>query len=145
MASTLQQTTRAQSAKAAARNDQALMNAFLRGKIEGRDFHHADHVRVGFELLCRHNFPDALATYSAALKGIATRAGNSGAYHETITVAFLSLIAEHQAAGQDADFESFIADNPELMDQSILKRWYSPERLLSDIARKTFVMPPGAR
>ena len=67
MASTLQQTTRAQSAKAAARNDQALMNAFLRGKIEGRDFHHADHVRVGFEL-CRHNFPDALATYSAALK-----------------------------------------------------------------------------
>jgi hypothetical protein len=143
MASTLRQTARAQSRKATARNDQVLTNAFLRGKIRGRDFRHADHVRVGFALLCRHNFPDTLALYSAALKGIAARAGNPHAYHETITVAFLSLIAELHAARHYADFESFIADNPDLMDKSILRRWYSPERLLSDIARKTFVMPDG--
>jgi hypothetical protein len=145
MPSTLRQAARRQSTKATTRNGQILTNAFLRGKIQGRDFHHADHVRVGFELLCRHNFPDALATYSAALKGIAARAGNPGAYHETITVAFLSLIAEHHAAGQYADFEAFIADHPQLMDKSILKRWYSSERLLSDLARKTFVMPDGDR
>jgi len=58
--------------------------------LDERVFHHADHVRVGFELLCRHTFPDALAAYSAALKGIAKRGGDPGAYHETITVAFLS-------------------------------------------------------
>jgi len=145
MASTVRQKTRSQSAKTPGKDKQLLLHSFLGGKIDGRDFHHADHVRVGFELLCRHTFPDALAAYSAALKGIATRAGNPGAYHETITVAFLSLIAEHHAAGRYADFEAFIGDNPQLLDKSILERWYAPERLLSDIARKTFVMPPGDR
>jgi hypothetical protein len=145
MASTLRHKTRSPSAKSPGKDEPLLLNAFLGGKIEGRSFHHADHVRVGFELLCRHTFPDALAAYSAALKGIATRAGNPGAYHETITVAFLSLIAEHRAAGRYADCEAFLKNNPQLLDKSILERWYAPERLLSDIARKTFVMPDGDR
>ena len=145
MASTLRHKTRSPSAKTPGKDEQWLLKAFLGGKIEGRNFHHADHVRVGFELLCRHTFPDALAAYSAALKGIAKRAGNPSAYHETITVAFLSLIAEHHAAGRYADCEAFIKDNPQLLDKSILERWYAPERLLSDIARKTFVMPNGDR
>ena len=145
MTSTLHKSTRAQSAATTVTGDHSLLDAFLRDEIDGRDFHHADHVRVGFELLGDRSFPDALAAYSAALKGIATRAGNPNAYHETITVAFLSLIAEHRAAGQYADFEAFVRDNPELMNKSILERWYAPQRLLSDIARHTFVMPEAAR
>ena len=123
------------------RNDRGLLQAFLRGKIEGRDFRHADHVRVGFEILHHHGFPDALAAYCAALKGMAARAGRPDAYHETMTVAFLSMIAERRAAGQCADAETFVFENAELMDKSILERWYTPERLFSDIARRTFVMP----
>jgi hypothetical protein len=137
MASTLRKRTAAYG--------QALLRAFVGGEIDGRHFHHADHVCVGFHLLRRNRFSDALAAYSAALRGIAARAGNPGAYHETITVAFLSLIAEHQAGGQYADFESFARDNPELMNKSILERWYAPARLHSDIARRTFVMPEAAR
>ncbi len=136
---------RTQPAKTTGKSGRTLLDDFLRGKIEGRDFRHADHVRVGFELLRSHSFPEALAAYSIALKGIAARAGNPGAYHETMTVAFLSLIAEQRAAGRYADFESFIAGNPALMDKSILERWYAPERLRSEIARKTFVMPDGDR
>jgi hypothetical protein len=139
MASTLRQKARDSSA------GQLLLQAFLDGKIDGRDFRHADHVRVGYELLCRHTFPEALAAYSAALKDIVTRAGNRGAYHETITVAFLALIAERQAAAHYGDFDAFIAANPELLDKSILERWYAKERLFSDIARKTFVMPHASR
>jgi hypothetical protein len=122
-------------------NDQALLRAFLQGKIDGRHFHHPQHVCVGFELLRHHGFCDALAAYSGALKGIAARAGNPGAYHETITVAFLSLIAERCAGGRHPDFESFERDHPELMDKSILARWYPSERLASAIARQTFVLP----
>jgi hypothetical protein len=126
-------------------NDKALLSAFLDGEIDIRNFHHAEHVRVGFELLCHHNFCDALAAYSAALKRIATRAGNPNAYHETITVAFLSLIAEYRASGQYPDFETFAQVNPELMDKSILGRWYAPERLASPIARQTFLLPEPLR
>jgi hypothetical protein len=118
-----------------------LLQKFLCGDVDGRDFHHADHLRVAFELLRSHNFRDALAAYSAALQAMAGRAGNPGAYHETMTVAFLSLIAEHSATGQYAGFDAFIRDHAELMDKSILERWYSPERLKSDIARRTFVLP----
>jgi len=145
MGSSVRQKVRTQSAKTTVNDDQLLLKAFLGGKIEGRSFRHVDHVRVGFGLLRQQNFPDALAAYCAALKGIAARAGNPGAYHETITVAFLSLIAERSAVGQHADFEAFIGDNPDLMDKTILERWYAPARLLSDIARKTFVMPDGDR
>ena len=144
MASTVRRKTPGRSANTAGQDRQLLLDAFLGGKIDGRDFHHADHLRVGFELLCRDTFPDALAAYSAALKGVAARAGNPGAYHETITVAFLSLIAEHHAAGRYTDFEALIGDHPQLLDKSILGRWYAPERLRSEIARRTFVMPePG--
>jgi hypothetical protein len=126
-------------------HDAALLGAFLRGEIEARDFHHAQHVRAAFELLRQHTFCDALSAYSTALKGIATRAGNPGAYHETITVAFLSLIAERSAGGQYADFESFSNAHPELLDKCILERWYAPERLGSAVARQTFVLPEAMR
>jgi hypothetical protein len=145
MASTLRRKARRHSTKPSGKGRHSLLEAFLGGKVDGRDFRHADHLRVAFDLLCRHTFPDALAAYSAALKDIATRAGNPGAYHETITVAFLSLIAEHHAIGGYADFEAFISDNPQLLNKSILERWYKKDRLISDVARKTFVMPDADR
>jgi len=122
-------------------NGQALLGEFLQGKIDGKHFHHPQHVRVGFELLREHGFCDALAAMSGALRGMAARAGNLGAYHETVTVAFLSLIAERCAGGKYSDFESFERDHPELRDRSILARWYPSERLHSAIARRTFVLP----
>lgn len=144
MASTPEPGTGAHAGGTAAERFDPLLDDFLGGRVDGREFHHADHVRVGFELLRRRTFPDALAAYSAALKDIAARAGNPGAYHETITVAFLSLIAERRAAGAYDGFTAFIRDNPELLDKSLLERWYAPERLLSDIARRTFILPRAA-
>jgi hypothetical protein len=124
---------------------EALVSAFLRAEIDGRTFRHADHVRVAFALLRRHDFSDAAATYTSALKAIAAKAGNPGAYHETITLAFLALIAERSAASEARDYDSFARANPDLLDKGILARWYTSERLGSDIARKTFILPEPAR
>jgi hypothetical protein len=145
MASTSPPGTRTPCAKKTMNRDQALLDAFLHAKIESRDFHHADHVRVAFELLRHHGFPEAAAVYSTALKDIATRAGHPAAYHETVTVAFLSLIAEHAATGDYADGESFTRAHPELLNKSILGRWYARDRLGSDLARRTFILPEAAR
>jgi hypothetical protein len=117
------------------------LKAFLHGEVDGRSFRHVDHVRVAFEILECHDFPDAVAAYAAALKTIAGRAGNPGAYHETITVAFLSLIAERRLAGQYKDFAAFIERNADLLDKALLARWYTPEKLRSETARRTFVLP----
>ena len=69
------------------------LRAFLRGDIDAANFRHADHVRMGFEILQHHDFPNAAVAFAGALKQIAARAA-PGKYHETITLAFLSLIAE---------------------------------------------------
>jgi hypothetical protein len=124
---------------------EALVSAFLRAEIDGRTFRHADHVRVAFALLRRHDFSDAAAPYTSALKAIAAKAGNPGAYHETITLAFLALIAERSAASESRDYDGFARANPDLLDKGILARWYTSERLGSDIARKTFILPEPAR
>lgn len=114
---------------------------FLRGETDGATFRHLDHLRMGFELLRRASFTRAAAAYSASLKIIAARNSAPGAYHETITVGFLALIAEHAASGAYTDFEGFLAAAPELADKRILQRWYGAERLGSALARKTFILP----
>jgi len=75
---------------------------------------------------------------------IAARAGNPGAYHETITIAFLSLVAERAAEAGNAEFTSFVAANPDLQDKHILLRWYDAALLSTDLARRQFVLPAPA-
>jgi hypothetical protein len=114
---------------------------FLHGELDPDTFHHADHVRTAFEILERHDFMQAARAYSAGLRVLAQKAGRPGAYHETITLAYLSLIAERMSERAFDDFESFAAANPDLMQKSALSRWYAPERLNSDLARRVFVLP----
>lgn len=121
-------------------DDEALLAAFLAGEIDNRGFAHADHVRVAFALLQRQAFPDAVATFCASLKALVARAGHPEAYHETITIAFLALIAERMAEGPGG-YDAFAAANPDLFSKSVLERWYAPDRLASAQARRTFLLP----
>ena len=45
----------------------------------------------------KHGMPEALAEFTTAIKRFADAKGATGLYHETITWAFLLLIAERQA------------------------------------------------
>jgi hypothetical protein len=47
--------------------------------------------------------------------------------------------------GTAADFLAFERANPDLMDRSVLARWYRPERLALEAARRTFLLPDAAR
>jgi hypothetical protein len=123
----------------------AELAAFLHGEVDSRDFHHADHVRMAFEILARHPFLDAAAAVSAALRATAVRAGNPGAYHETITLAFLAVIGERRAAGGFRDYDGFAAANSDLLDKTVLSRWYGPRKLGSETARRVFVLPDPTR
>jgi hypothetical protein len=121
------------------------LRTFLHGETDARTFHHADHVSMAFEIVSHHaNFVEAAAAYASSLRKIATRAGMPSAYHETITLAFLSLIAERMIARRYDDFAQFADANADLLDKSALERWYDPERLWSAVARQTFVLPRAA-
>jgi hypothetical protein len=117
------------------------LERFLRGEADARAFPHERHVRMGFEMLRRHGFAETAHLYSRALRTMAQRAGQPEAFHQTITIAFLSLIAERMQGGKAADFAAFALGNPDLLEKSVLSRWYRAERLATDIARNSFVLP----
>ena len=118
---------------------------FVDGSLDPAEFRHADHVRVAYELLARHDFVDASAIYVEGLRDLTERAGVPEKANLTITLAFLSVIAERMAAVETETCDAFVATNPDLMSMAVLKNWYSPERLHSARARTVFLMPEPAR
>lgn len=72
---------------------------------------------------------------------MAEHVGVAEKYNATITFAFMSLIAERKSLSPSDDFESFLESNPDLLDKSVLRRWYSEKRLFSALARKQFLLP----
>lgn len=120
------------------------LDAFLDGRADPHAFRHADHVRMAWELLQQAPQLEAAQRFSAALRSMSARHGITGVYHETITVAFLALIAERAAAGHAA-YAEFAAGNPDLFDKRVLERWYSRERLALPLARRTFILPDASR
>ncbi len=114
---------------------------FEAGRIDPAHFHHREHVRVSYELLEHHSFPEALLHLARGLNELATRAGHPEAYHETVTAAFLSLIAERRLGGSYTCWEDFVTRNPDLLRKDLLRDWYGQETLQSPLARQTFILP----
>jgi len=114
---------------------------FLRGEIVPSEFPHREHVHIAFEMLKRYDFPETVLHFSRTLRAMAQKAGRPEAFHQTVTIAFLSLIAERMEGAGAGDFGAFAQANPDLLEKSALERWYRPERLASAAARRTFLLP----
>lgn len=117
------------------------LERFLRGEADPARFSHREHVRMGYELLRQQGFAEAAWRYSCALHEMTQRAGRPERFHQTLTIGFLSLIAEAMASGDGGDFAGFIQAHPALLDPSILARWYTPERLTGALAHRIFLLP----
>jgi len=96
-----------------------LVAAFEAGTLSADEFPHARHVRVAAALARRYGASEGLERLIAGIRGLATRAGRSDAYHVTITRAWFELIASVENP----------AEHEELFDKTLLERYYSPERL----------------
>ena len=120
-----------------------LLARFLDTTLPAEQFHHEQHAHVAWLLVCEHGMPAALGEFTTAIKRFAAAKGAHALYHQTITWAFLLLIAERQAGCSAANWEQFAAANADLLvwKPSILSRYYSKELLMSELARRTFVMP----
>lgn len=124
-----------------------LLARFEDTTLPNERFHHADHVRVAWEYLERHPPLAALDRFASALRRYATAHGAAEKYHETITVAYLFLIAERRARlGAGHSWEEFAAANADVLRSKggVLERYYRAETLASDLARRVFVLPDAA-
>ena len=120
-----------------------LLERFVDTTLPAGEFHHEQHVQVAWQFVRQYGMPAALGEFTTAIKRFANAKGATGLYHETITWAFLLLIAERQARDSGAAWEAFAAANADLLvwKPSILERYYSKELLASELARRTFLMP----
>jgi hypothetical protein len=74
------------------------------------------------------------------LQALAGKLGKPDLYHETVTVAFMALVAERMAA-EPGGWDSFIAQHPALCERGLLDAYYSKTLLASGAARTAFAMP----
>lgn len=121
-------------------NDE-LLGRFERLEISASDFRHHDHVHVAFEMLERYQFIEACSRYSATIRSMAESVGAAEKFNVTITLAFMSLIAERKGRCASRDPDAFLESNADLLDSRVLQRWYSKERLTSSTARLQLLLP----
>ena len=127
--------------------DHALVDAFLDGSLPMSAFDHVAHVRTAWALLGTRPLLEALPLFARSLQKLVIGYGKPGAYHETITWAYVLVIHERRRARPDAGWDAFSRANPDLLvwPSPILQRGYSPALLWSDEARQRFCLPDLVR
>jgi hypothetical protein len=131
------------SAAASPLGDADFIAAFESCTLPPGQFHHRDHIRLAFLYLRRHPPMEALARFTTGLRRYAVSLGAPTLYHETITWAYLLLIHERMQRDPEVDFEAFAEAHVDLFvrQPSVLERYYLPETLTSELARRTFLFP----
>ncbi len=124
-------------------DEEAVLQLLEAGKLPERGLPHADHVRLAWYCVRQQPVLSALSRVRNALMQAARGAGRPERYHETVTVAYVLIIAERLGSARDAPWEVFAASNPDLLtyEPSVLARFYTKETLASDRAREAFVIP----
>jgi hypothetical protein len=122
-------------------NDDEFLAAFENADIPRREWSHEAHVRMAFLYLCRLTPSDALDRIRFGIKKLNARNGVVEGYHETITVAFVRLIAARLS--EEVTFPKFRERNPDLFDRTLtaLLIHYTRDRLFSPEARRDFLEP----
>ena len=125
--------------------DDAFLAALESCRLDPTEFSHAAHIRAGFLYLQAHDFAEALGAMRRAIKAFAASIGKDALYHETITVAFMTLINERMAADPSAtDWPRFAKRHADLFSGNVLGAYYSHARLNDPMARQVFLLPDRA-
>lgn len=121
--------------------DDEFLAAFEAGALPRSAWTHQAHIRMAWLYLTRLPAEQATQKARAGIRAYNSAQGNHTGYHDTVTVAFVRLIASRLAAGEG--FAAFLDRNSDLIDRGRppLLRHYSRGRLESDEARTKFVEP----
>jgi hypothetical protein len=120
--------------------DAEFLAAFESATLPPTSFDHRAHLRVACLYLADRPFLEACIAMRDGLRRFAASIGKAGLYHETITVAFMSIVAGRMAADPGAGWESLLRQNPDLCDRGLLARYIEPGVLASEGARARLVL-----
>jgi hypothetical protein len=118
-------------------SDDEFLEAFHSCHLSTSEFRHADHLRLAWLHLAREPFETALDRVRSGIQVFAKYHNLSGVYHETITTAWVHLLATHQ----ESSFIEFLAVNESRLSSNLMHRFWTPEILASQEARSRWVPP----
>ena len=108
----------------------------------GGAFRHRQHIHLAFLAVQRHGAARAADVVARWITHIAAYERAPPKFNATVTRAWTEMIAHHVTSGPPgADFVSFAANNPALLDKRLLARHYSARLLASPAARTGRVEP----
>lgn len=121
--------------------DDDFLTAFEAVTFTRPEWTHEAHVRMARLYLLRFPFADAVQKVRLGIQKLNGVIGSPDGYHDTITVAFVRVIADRLR--EPTEYEAFRDRNPDLFDRTLptLLRYYSKEHLYTPEARRGFVEP----
>jgi hypothetical protein len=129
--------------------DAEFLATFERGEFGGDAFPHRAHLRMAWLYVSDLGPEAAIAKAADGIRNLAQCNGRPSLYHDTLTRAWVYVVAAAIARCRYATFSEFMERNPHLVDKHHLLRYYSRDLLMSARARASWVAPdlrpiPGA-
>jgi hypothetical protein len=121
----------------AALDDSEFLREFHACILPPSCFHHADHLRLAWLHIHHEPLEIAIENVRSGIQAYAKHLGKPELYHETLTIAWLRLIASHS----EPTFDEFLKLNEHRLNGELLHRFWSPERLQSEMARREWLAP----
>jgi len=130
-------------------SDAELLMAFESQTLTHEQWNHRAHLRVAYIYLSGHGFDEGLVKIREGIKKLnavhqVPESVDRG-YHETITHAFAriiaSMIAAHNETLQITDSTSFCDAHPHLLQKTLLRLYYTRQKVMTMEAKAAFVEP----
>lgn len=122
-------------------NYDEMLDLIMSGELPATGFSHADHLGIAHAALRRWEFFEAAHRYATALRAVTEAAGTPEKFNATVTLAFLSLVAERMGS---EDSETFVANTRDLPPSVLTRVGYDAERLAHPKARHVALLPARA-
>jgi hypothetical protein len=116
-----------------------LLDELDRGCIDPAGFSHRDHIGVSVEALRQDEFFAATKRIADGLRAVTVKASAPEKFNATVTLAFMSLIAERMETEEDP--AAFIDKHPDLCAPDVIARLYPAGFLATPLARKVALLP----
>lgn len=117
--------------------DVEFLSAFETGDLPLSGFRHADHLRLAWLCLHQASLAEAELRVRNGIRRFAERHGVMDIYHDTVTKAWVRLLATHR----ERSFPEFLAQHESRLNMNLLHRFWTPELLASEQARRGWVVP----
>jgi hypothetical protein len=118
-------------------SDAEFLAAFHACTISPSCFRHADHLRLAWLHVHQNSLEVAIDNVRNGIQAYAKYLGKPELYHETLTVAWVRLIASHE----ERTFDEFLRQNEHRLTGDLLHHCWSPELLRSEAARREWLAP----